>query len=97
MTRLLKANRFLPERTARALFIPPVRWPFLLGAALAVEGLGQRWFKPLSGVLMVEAAKQIYRLTGTVQRVRARRPVLVPLPTAAQTRSPTTVKSDRMD
>lgn len=88
LTRLLKANRFLPERTARALFIPPLRWPFLLGAALAVEGLGERWFNPLSGVVMVEAAKQIYRLTGTVQRVRARRPVLVPLPSAAPVRSP---------
>ena len=87
LSRRLKAHRFLPERTERALFIPPVRWPFLLAAAPALEEIGQRWFKPLSGVVMIEAAKQIYRLSGTASRVRARRPVLVPLPSAVQARA----------
>ena len=86
LNRLIKNHRFLPERTERALFTPPLRWSVVLGAAPAFEQIGTRWFKPLSGVVMIEAAKQIYQLSGTVSRARARRPVLVPFPTAVRAR-----------
>jgi hypothetical protein len=44
----------------------------LLHSAPAVEKLGDRWFQAISGVVMVEASKQIYAAT-PVQSVPARR------------------------
>ncbi|MDR3518893.1 MAG: methyltransferase domain-containing protein [Azospirillaceae bacterium] len=77
---ILRENMFVPERSARALFIPPLRSRFLLGSAPAWEEIGGRWFKTLSGVIMVEASKQIY--AGIPRKpVRERRPrFIVPLP-----------------
>src|SRR6478672_2467095 len=46
----LRENMFVPERSARALFIPPVRSRFLLGSAPAWEESGERWFKAFAGV-----------------------------------------------
>ena len=62
---MLRDSLFVPERSAKALYIPPVRSRFLLGAAPAMEKLGQRWFSTFAGVTMVEATKQIYAMSGT--------------------------------
>lgn len=79
LKQMLRETMFVPERTDRALFIPPLQSRFLLTSAPAWEQLGERWFKALAGVTMVEASKQIY---ATVARkpAPARRRLLVPLP-----------------
>lgn len=76
---------FVPERVDRALYIPPVRWPFLLTAAPAWENVGRRWFQAFSGVVMIEASKQLYQPT-QVRKRAVRRPRLIPLPSAQPAR-----------
>jgi SAM-dependent methyltransferase len=77
----LRENMFIPERTSRALFIPPVRSRFLLGSAPAWEEIGERWFKAFAGVYLVEASKQIYAGVPRKAQRRQRRRLLVPVPT----------------
>jgi SAM-dependent methyltransferase len=76
---MLRDNLFVPERSARALYIPPVRSRFWLSTAPAWEKLGQRWFSTFAGVTMVEATKQIYAMSGPVQSVPARLPLARPV------------------
>ena len=60
LNRLLRDNMFNPLQTAHALFVPPVRSRMILRSAMAWEEIGGRWFTTFAGVLLVEAAKQIY-------------------------------------
>lgn len=76
---LLRDTLFIPERAARALFVPPLRAPFLLTAATAWEEIGVRWFEAFSGVVMIEASKQLYQVAEASQRIARRRPMLVAL------------------
>ena len=81
MTRLLRETLFSPRVTERALFFPPTRWRTLLRVAPVFESVGQRWGPTFSGVLVVEAGKQIYAMTAQpeVRRTRRRaRAVLAP-------------------
>jgi len=77
--RLLRDCLFTPTTTLHALYIPPLRRQLLLHSAPAVEKLGDRWFQAISGVVMVEASKQIYAAT-PVQAAPVRRRRLVALP-----------------
>lgn len=77
--RLLRDAQFDPMQAARALYIPPVRWPMLLHSAPAWERVGGRWFANFGGVLLIEAQKRIYAAT-PARRERARRPRLLPMP-----------------
>ena len=86
LSRMLRDTQFLPERVDHALFLPPVRWPFLLTAAAAWEEIGSRWFRAFAGVVMIEASKQLYQLT-SARTVPVRRPLLVPIPAAAPART----------
>jgi len=61
---MLRDNLFVPERSAKALYIPPIRSRFLLGTAPAWEKLGDCWFSTFAGVTIVEATKQLYALSG---------------------------------
>lgn len=79
LSRVLRENQFVPEREARALYIPPFRSRFLLASAPAWEEAGSRWFQRFSGALLVEASKQLYQLSQPAQRVRRHKPVLIPL------------------
>ena len=79
LSSMLRSHLFVPERAAHALFIPPLRWPFLLTAAPAWENVGGRWFPGFSGVVMIEASKQLYQITAAKDRAARREPVLVPL------------------
>lgn len=81
LSRTLRDLLFVPERESCALFVPPVRWPFLLTAAPAWEEAGYRWFQAFAGVVMIEASKQLYQMTPRRPQPARRRPVLVPLPT----------------
>ncbi len=60
LTRLLRDNMYTPLQTAAALYMPPVKSRFVLRSAPAWEQVGARWFQGFAGVLLVEAAKQIY-------------------------------------
>jgi SAM-dependent methyltransferase len=56
----LKENNFTPLREEHALYIPPSQSRFFLSTASAWEKLGHKWFRNLSGVLIIEASKQVY-------------------------------------
>ena len=60
LSRLLRESLFTPLETHTALFIPPTRSRMVLSSAPAIEEIGQRWFTTFSGVVMVEATKEIY-------------------------------------
>jgi len=81
---LLREMSFMPMQTRRALFVPPTRSRTLLGAAPALERVGQRWMPHFGGVLMLEAGKQLYAVN---QPKRAAEPVrqrvTVPVPGVA--------------
>jgi SAM-dependent methyltransferase len=77
---MLRDNLFVPERSARALFVPPVTSRFVLSTAPAWERLGKRWFSTFAGVNLVEATKQIYAASGPVAVEPARRRLAFPRP-----------------
>ena len=79
LSRTLRDNAFVPETTARALYIPPIRSRFVMKSAPAWENIGTRLFNRFSGVVMIEASKQIYQMSGARRAVRRGRPVLVPV------------------
>jgi SAM-dependent methyltransferase len=83
LSRLLRDHRFVPTRTQRALFVPPTRYNTVLRSATAWERLGQKVFPQFSGVIVLEAGKQIYAASVERQSVRVKRPVLVQIPKAA--------------
>jgi len=60
IVRLLRENMFMPLDVQRALFAPPVNWRLVQGSAAAWEKVGTRLFPAAAGVLVVEAAKQMY-------------------------------------
>ena len=60
LNRLLRDNMFTPVDTGSALYLPPTTSRMALRFAPAIEELGRRWFETFAGVVMVEAAKQIY-------------------------------------
>ncbi len=76
---LLRANLFTPGARAAALFTPPSRSAMIQSAGPLMERLGPRWFAGLSGVLMVEARKQIHALplSREPRRARLRAPQVV--------------------
>lgn len=79
LKRLLRDCLFTPTATAHALFVPPSRWRIFLHSAPALEKAGGRLFQAVSGVVMVEASKQIYAAT-PVRARRVRRRTLIALP-----------------
>lgn len=85
LSRLLRGNMFTPTQRGHALFIPPVRSRTLLRAAPAWERIGQRLFPGFSGVVLVEARKQLYAPTAYSAPRRLSRPIIVPLPRPART------------
>jgi SAM-dependent methyltransferase len=91
LSRLLRDNLFTPLQSQTALYVPPSSSRMILSSAPAFEEVGQRWFQTFSGVLMVEAAKQIYASTVVHDKPKKAR-VYVPLPQglrrAADIRSP---------
>ena len=84
ISRLLRDNMFTPTRRGRALFVPPFRSRTLLRSAPAWERIGRRWFPTFSGLLLVEAGKQLYAPSLHAERRRFRRPVVVQLPRPAR-------------
>ncbi len=71
--RLLQDCLFTPVDASRALYIPPSRWRFVLSSAPAMERIGHRLFPTFSGVLLIEAIKQIYAAAPKAGAGRSRR------------------------
>jgi SAM-dependent methyltransferase len=86
LSAMLRDNLFIPERSVKALYVPPTHSRFLLSLAPAWERLGERWFSTVAGVTMIEATKQIYALGGSSQ-ARARRRIGFARPVAETKRS----------
>lgn len=70
LSALLRDTMFMPLSTHRALFCPPVSSRLTRAWAGAIEEIGWRWFPGFSGVVMVEASKQIYAATSNGAPVR---------------------------
>jgi len=68
---LLRQALFTPVGWNEALYAPPSRW--FLRTAVAWERIGSQFSLPFSGVLVVEATKQLYR------PIPARKPRLAPV------------------
>lgn len=67
----LKENLFVPERTERALFIPPFKSQTLLRSAGWWEKLGQKICPAMGGLIFVEASKQIYAGGGKLAKAKS--------------------------
>jgi SAM-dependent methyltransferase len=57
---LLREAGFTPVQAGGALYLPPTASRMVLSAAGAWESVGARWFTSFSGVVLIEATKQIY-------------------------------------
>jgi SAM-dependent methyltransferase len=79
LSQLLRDEQFTPIASDTALFIPPARKRMILRSAAAWERIGKRWFPTFAGVVLVEAAKQIYAKP-TPARIPRRRLVYAPAP-----------------
>ncbi|ARE39554.1 SAM-dependent methyltransferase 2, in cluster with Hydroxyacylglutathione hydrolase [Rhodovulum sp. P5] len=74
----LRRHAFEPERFRAALFAPPANRRFWLRTAPMWENAGRRMSAYYAGgVLMVEAAKRVYRPSGTVVREELPRPLRI--------------------
>jgi len=78
LERLLARSMFRPTAWSGALYFPPIGARFLLRAANAWERAGARLWSGLSGVLMVEAAKDMAQPVARAAPglVRAERPAV---------------------
>ncbi|GFZ84468.1 class I SAM-dependent methyltransferase [Elstera cyanobacteriorum] len=78
VSRLLRDNLFTPTRHSLALSLPPSNSRMMLRLAPAFEAFGQRWFPSFSGVILVEASKQLYAIP-PLRRAPKRRGALLPV------------------
>jgi hypothetical protein len=77
LVNLLRDAEFTPTGWANALFAPPLKHSFAIRTAPAFERMGL-WLSPgFSGVILVEAVKQVYAVSRG-KRVRRLVPVLKP-------------------
>lgn len=83
LKQMLRDTMFVPERTAHALFIPPLRSRALLTTAPAWEEIGARWFSAVAGVTIVEASKQIFAGVARGVAETSKRRLIVTLPGGA--------------
>lgn len=93
LSRLLRDTLFTPVQSATALFLPPQAVVPLARWARDLDNIGERWASTFAGVVVVEAAKQIYAGTAVPQSGRKRKRVLVPIQggaVAATERHPST-------
>lgn len=57
---LMTDQQFTLTRSSSALFIPPLYWQWLWRISGKIETVGKFLFRPLGGVLLLEAEKQVY-------------------------------------
>lgn len=56
----LRDNQFTQERSAGALYTPPLRWKAVMRSSALIEHIGRRFLPFMAGVHIVEASKKIY-------------------------------------
>jgi SAM-dependent methyltransferase len=78
LAHLLKEAMFSPEEWQYALYMPPFNWRVLLRWPLFWERLGLVLWPTFSGVIMVEATKQVYAAVPVREAKMRRRIVPVP-------------------
>lgn len=78
----LKDNLFIPETTEHALFIPPFKSQTLLRSARLWERVGAALCPAMSGLIFVEASKQIYAGAARAKAGEARLPKEIPVAAA---------------
>ena len=83
LTRLLKDAMFQPESWQYALHLPPFDWRVLTRWPYLWERLGLLLGPAFSGVIVVEASKQVYAASPVRETNRAMRRRLVPMPAGA--------------
>lgn len=83
LTTLLRNAQFSPAGWTSMLFMPPSTRSFMVGSATLFERMGS-WVGPgFSGLIMVEAIKQVYAVSGTKQKrqlIPSLRPSIIPQP-----------------
>ena len=75
---LVREAELEPAAWSRALYAPPLEWT--AGWAEAFEQVGSRLWPQFSGVILLEAVKQTFAVKPKAPRMRAKAPVLRPLP-----------------
>lgn len=70
LTRLLREALLSPTEWYHTLYMPPFSWQILLRSAIAWERVGTVLWPVFSGVIVVEATKQIYAATGDASAKR---------------------------
>lgn len=84
---LLLENMFRVERWEHALFVPPSQKRFMVRSAPAWERVGARFARNLSGVLIVEASKEVFGGQALGKSARRLRPNTIPARRAVEPRS----------
>ncbi len=96
LSRLLRDASFVPEQWQHALYMPPFNYRFLLKWALFWERFGLVMWPAFSGVIMVEASKQVYgAVPSKAKRKRMGRFAPVPAGAVAPFRRQTPATPDR--
>jgi SAM-dependent methyltransferase len=72
LSRMLRDHMFTPLDTRAALFGPPFASRLWLKSVGAWDGLGTHWLTRFAGVVLTEAAKQLYAPTAVRVQVKAR-------------------------
>src|SRR5262249_47050224 len=72
LSKLLREELFTPVGVDTALFIPPVPRGMILRSAPPWDRVGVRWFRSVVGLVLVEAAKQIYAKPSAARAPRRR-------------------------
>ena len=72
---VLRRNLFTPTRVIRMLYTPPTQSRFWLSSHRAFEKIGGKIFPGFSGLLMIEAKKEVYSAHPTRYRRRASYPL----------------------
>ena len=66
LDRLLRDCLFSPIRSDFALYAPPSKRRIIRRVAPTWERLGRRWLRPFSGVVLIEAEKQVYAVSSGI-------------------------------
>jgi SAM-dependent methyltransferase len=85
LTQLLKEAMFSPEGWQYALYAPPFNWRVLTRWPSFWEQLGLVLWPAFSGVILVEATKQVYGAMPVRETERTMRRRIVPVPAGAVT------------
>jgi SAM-dependent methyltransferase len=96
LTRLLKDSMFQPEGWHYALYLPPFNWRILTRWPAFWERLGLILWPTFSGVIMVEATKQVYAAMPVRETEKKMRRRIVPVPAGAVTPRLAREQKDRL-